>query len=299
MHGNLVNVGNPLITVAASKSINLHPNTVAGDSRIDAAGNVWTSGRSDWGDAALSVTLTGNCSLILGQGNDGYGMPKFGKNKLSTTVVNHSGTIFFHPATSASIDGYEITGLVNNFNSQGPNSGPVVDIQASNIVFTAMNFQVGTSSGYSELTVSGPDTSITATTLAVDPQDNTGYRGMLNFTEGVLALGAGGFTTPRRKPARPQFVMAGGTLRADANFSHARPGLTAYFGSPKKGGEVTVDLNGHTVTWPTGLAGGSDVTVTGAGAFTPGRPGIQGIPFGKWTVESTGAVDLRQEGEDL
>ena len=296
VHGDLVNVGNPLITVAASKSINLHPSTVTGDSRIETSGNIWTSGRSDWGDAALSVTVSGGGSLIIGQGNDGYGMPKFGKNKLSTTVVNHSGTIFFHPATSASIDGYEITGLVNNFNSQGPNTGPVVDIQASNLVFTAKNFQVGTGSGFGELTVSGANTSIEATTLAIDKDDNTGYRGMLNFTEGLLTIGSGGFSTPRRKPERPQFVMAGGTLRAGANFSHARPGLTAYFGSPKRGGEVTVDLNGKTVTWPTSLAGGSDVTITGAGAFSSGRPGIQGIPLGKWTVDSPGTVDLRNAG---
>ena len=296
VHGNLVNVGNPLITVAASKSITLHPSTVTGDSRIETSGSIWTSGRSDWGNAALSVTVSGGGSLILGQGNDDYGMPKFGKNKLSTTVVNHSGTIFFHPATSASIDGYVISGLVNNFYSQGPNSGPVVDIQATNLVFAAKSFCVGTSSGYGELTVSGADTSISATTLTIDLQDNTGYRGMLNFTDGVLALGSGGLSTPRRKPARPQFVMAGGTLRADANFSHARPGLTAYFGSPKKGGDVTVDLNGHTVTWPTGLAGGSDVTITGSGAFSSGRPGIQGIPFGKWTVASPGTVDLRNAG---
>ena len=294
IRGTLVNVGNPLIT--STKTFYLHPDTVVGDSRIETSGTVWMTGKSDWGDAALSVTLTGNCSLVLGMGNDGYGMPKFGKDKLSATVVNHTGTMFFHPATSASIDGYVISGLVNSFNSQGPNTGPVVDIQASNIVFTAKNFQVGTGSGFGELTVSGSRTSIEATTLSVDPNDNTGYRGMLNFTDGVLTLGSGGFSTPRRKPERPQFVMAGGTLRAGANFSHARPGLTAYFGSPKRGGEVTVDLNGHTVTWPTGLAGGSDVTVTGSGAFSSGRPGIQGIPFGKWTVNSPGTVDLRNAG---
>ena len=59
---------------------------------------------------------------------------------------------------------------------------------------------------------------------------------------------------------------------------------------------MTVDLNGKTVTWPTSLAGGSDVTITGAGAFSSGRPGIQGIPLGKWTVDSPGTVDLRNAG---
>ena len=47
------------------------------------------------------------------------------------------------------------------------------------------------------------------------------------------------------------------------------------------------------MTWGTGLNGASDVTLTGAGSFAPDRPGIQGIPTGKWTVNATGGADLR------
>ena len=87
--------------------------------------------------------------------------------------------------------------------------------------------------------------------------------------------------------------MENGTLRASDNFNIGKAGMRATFGSPAKGGKVTFDLNGKTVKWGTGLMGASDVTLTGAGTFTLDRPGIQGIPLGKWTIDATGATDLR------
>ena len=94
-------------------------------------------------------------------------------------------------------------------------------------------------------------------------------------------------------PNRSLLVMENGIFRANESFSLMRPGMTASFGTPIKGGAVEFDLNGKSVTWQTGLTGASDVTLKGEGSFLTGRPGIQGIPTGKWTVEKAGEVDLR------
>ena len=298
IEGPLVNEGNPVIKTG--RNFFIYPSTVTGDSRIEASGGqTWLSGRSDWGDAALNVTLTGSGSLVIGANNDGYGMPKFGKNKLSVTVASgHSGTVFFHPSTSAAIDGLTCSGLINNFYMQGPgtktkNAGPIIDGHANNIVFTATNIEAGNGNGRGEWTITGENTHIVVNCLSAHWIGSDCYAGSFTFKDGLLEVGSGGIREAWTDPTRTAFNMESGTLRATANFNIGKAGMRATFGSPKKDGAVTFDLNGKTVKWGTGLTGASDVTLTGAGTFAPDRAGIQGIPLGKWTVNATGTVDLR------
>ena len=298
--GNLVNVGNPLVRKTHSTACYLYPTKVTGDSRLEvSSGQFWISGRSDWGDAALAATVSSGGSFVIGANNDGYGLPKFGKGKLTVTAASgHTGTVYFHPSTSASIDGLVCSGTASKFFMQGPNSstkngGPVIAGHANDLVLTADDLEVGTSAGRGEWTVTGENSHIVAKGLRVNWIGSDRYVGALTFRDGLLEIGANGISEAWIDPKRTAFNMESGTLRATADFSTGKAGMTASFGSPKKGGEVTFDLNGKTVKWGTGLNGASDVTLTGAGSFAPDRPGIQGIPTGKWTVNATGAVDLR------
>ena len=298
--GDLVNVGNPLIRKTHSTTCFLYPTAVTGDMRLEVtSGQFWLSGRSDWGDAALAITVSDGGSPVIGANNDGYGLPKFGKNKLSITAASgHSGTVFFHPSVSTSIDGLMGSGTISNFRMQGPasttkNMGPIIDGHANDIVFTANSYEIGNGSGRGEWTVTGENTHIAVTTLSANWAGSDYYAGSLTFKDGLLDIGSGGIREAWTDPKRTAFNMESGTLRATANFNIGKAGMRATFGSPMKGGAVTFDLNGKTVKWGTGLTGASDVTLTGAGTFTLDRPGIQGIPLGKWTVESTGSVDLR------
>ena len=299
--GEIVNVGNPLWSFSASRQ-NFFPAKVTGDSRMSVSGiRVDLNGQTDWGESALDVAISGNTELVLGQNGDGYGLPKFGKDKLSVTAGDdYKGTVYLYPTTSSSIDGLSISGTINSFRSQGPTANStdaaprVVDIHANNLSFTANDFQLGNNAGRGELHVTGERSDIHAKGLYLSWHDGTArYAGALSFEGGLLGIGTDGITMRYYHPTRTVFSMANGTLKADADFGMKRPGMTATFGGPMKGGAVDIALNGRTVKWNTGLAGASDVTIKGAGAFTSERPGIQGIPTGKWRVESTGTVDLR------
>ncbi len=252
IEGPLVNEGNPVIKTG--RNFFIYPSTVTGDSRIEASGGqTWLSGRSDWGDAALNVTLTGGGSLVIGANNDGYGMPKFGKNKLSVTAASgHSGTVFFHPSTSASIDGLACSGTIKNFYMQGPasktkNAGPIIDGHANDIVFTATNIEAGNGSGRGEWTITGENTHIVVNCLSANWIGSDYYAGSFTFKDGLLDVGSGGIREAWTDPTRTAFNMESGTLRATANFNIGKAGMRATFGSPKKDGAVTFDLNGKTV----------------------------------------------------
>lgn len=289
----LVNIGNPLIQ--QSVDTRMYSKKVTGDMRWTATGGyIWMTGDQTWGDSTMNLTLSGGGSVVLGQ-NDTYGLPDFAPGKLVITAASgHTGTVFYHNGWGDSINGPYCTGKVDKFYAQGHTSPAVPHAStASNVVVTARDFAAGTGNGYSEWTFEGPETKITVDTLSVDTVESKTYGGAMIFREGELTINAGGITTAWRMPHRPQFTMVNGLLKAGANFAVGQPGMSANFGTPVHEGHVVVDLNGHTVNWQTGLTGASDVTIRGAGSFTGGRPGIQGIPTGKWTIESTGAVSLR------
>jgi len=288
------NEGNPLIQ--HSVSFWSQAKKVTGDSRIKATGGYyWMGGDQDYGDSALAVSLSGAGSIVLGQNDVAKGLPKFAPGKLTIDVASgHTGHIFYHNNLSSSINGPKVTGLVSKFYVQGPTmyTSPARNC-ASNAVVSATDVQVGTTNGYGEWTFAGEDTELHATTLNIGSNAAKRYQGSMTVTEGLLGIGTGGITTGWHMPQWQQFVMVGGTLKADGNFAINQPGMTASFGTPKKEGAVTIDLNGKTVNWQTGLNGASDVTIKGNGTFGGGRRGIQGIPTGKWTVESTGSVGLQ------
>ncbi len=298
IYGDLVNEGNPVIRTG--RNFFIYPRTVTGDSRIEASGGqTLLSGNSDWGDAALAVSLTGGGELVIGSNSDGYGMPKFGKNKLTVNAASgHTGTVYFHPSTSAAIDGITCYGTISKFFMQGPNvktknAGPIIAGYANDIVFTANNLEAGNGNGRGEWTITGANTHIAVKGLYSHWIGSDYYAGSFTFRDGILEIGSDGIKEAWTAPTRTAFNMESGTLRATDNFSIGKAGMRAFFGGPVKGGHVTFDLNGKSVKWGTGLAGASDVTLTGGGTFAPDRPGIQGIPLGKWTVDTTAPVDLR------
>ena len=298
VEGPLVNEGNPVIR--SGRAVYVYPTKVTGDSRLVlSGGQSYTSGVSDWGDAALDISLSSGANFVFGLNNNGYGLPKFGKDKVTITAASgHSGIVYFHPATSSSIDGLACSGTINHLRMQGPgsstkNGGPIIDGHANNIVFTANNYEIGNGNGRGEWTITGEDSHIAVKGLYANWIGSDYYAGSLTFRDGLLDIGSDGIKEAWTDPTRTAFNMESGTLRATANFNIGKAGMRATFGSPKKGGAVTFDLNGKTVKWGTGLTGASDVTLTGAGTFAPDRAGIQGIPLGKWTVNSTGTVDLR------
>ena len=262
-------------------------------------GTLYLSGNGDYGDGDYNVSLSGGGSFVLGRNNGGYGMPNFKKGRLAVTAASgHTGIVYFHPATSTSIDGMTCSGTVNKFFMQGPgsktkNGGPIIVGHANDIVFSANNLEIGNGNGRGEWTVTGADTHIAVKGLYANWIGSDYYAGSLTFRDGLLDIGSDGIKEAWTDPTRTAFNMESGTLRATANFNIGKAGMRATFGSPKKDGAVTFDLNGKTVKWGTGLTGASDVTLTGAGTFAPDRPGIQGIPLGKWTVNATGTVDLR------
>ncbi len=289
----LVNIGNPLIQ--QSVDTRMYATKVTGDMRWTATGGyLWMTGNESWGDSMMTLTLSGAGTIVLGE-NGNYGLPDFAPGKLVINAASgHTGTVFYHNGWGDSINGPYCTGKVDKFYAQGHTSPAIPhESTASNLVVTARDFAVGTGNGYSDWTFEGPETKITADTLSIDTVESKTYAGAMIFREGELTLNAGGITTSWRMPHRPQFTIVDGTLKAGANFAVGQPGMSANFGTPVHEGHVVVDLNGHTINWQTGLTGASDVTIRGAGAFTGGRPGIQGIPTGKWTVESTGDVSLR------
>ena len=294
--GDLVNVGNPLLRKTHSTACHLYPTKVTGDMRLElTSGQFWLSGRSDWGNAALAATVSSEGSFVIGNNTDGYGLPKFGRNKLSIAASGNA-LAYFHTSTSSSIDGLAVTGKLKTFYCQGPSTGALIDMQAKDVSFSTANLYGGTTSGRGEHTFFGPATSLSTDLLEFGNGAGNNFKvyyGMITVKEGLLSIGTGGITIHWRHPMRQFLNMEGGTLRAAGNFGPSKYGATLNFGSPKKGSAVDFDLNGKTVRWSTGLVGGSDVTVKGAGTFTTQRPGVQGIPLGKWTVESTGSVDLR------
>ena len=109
-------------------------------------------------------------------------------------------------------------------------------------------------------------------------------------TGGTLELGSGGSWSAIPAVDKPYLDLEAGTLRAAENLSNRYGYVNIQFGaSPAAHGEYTLDLNGKNVTWNTPLAGMSDVTITGEGAFNS-VAALQSMPLGKWTVTNTTAV---------
>ena len=111
-------------------------------------------------------------------------------------------------------------------------------------------------------------------------------------TGGVLELGSGGSMSALPGVDKPYLDLEGGTLLATANLSNKYGYMHIQFGAGLVGRGVpdapqyTIDLNGKTVDWNAPLAGASDVTITGEGAFNS-TAALQSIPLGKWTVTNT------------
>jgi len=113
------------------------------------------------------------------------------------------------------------------------------------------------------------------------------HRHQVKQSGGVLELGAGAFNTVLPSQGTVHADLGAGTLKAMGNVTPKYGQVAAVFGESAVGGrEYTFDLNGKAVTWNEGLAGGSDVTITGEGTFVS-TVNQQGIPLGKWTVTNT------------
>lgn len=107
------------------------------------------------------------------------------------------------------------------------------------------------------------------------------------MTGGELDLGANGLTTARMKYANTHANLQGGLYKATANHSVGKYGMIVATGEDMdKPGELTIDLNGKTVTHSyTPHFGSSAVTLRGAGSYTTASD-WQGVVSGKWTVDT-------------
>ena len=109
---------------------------------------------------------------------------------------------------------------------------------------------------------------------------------------GLLELGSDGFWAGEVKYRSPYLNLAGGTLRPTTALTLPYATYWSCFGeNPSDAGAYTIDLNGQSVKWQTGLEGFSDVTITGEGSFTSTKH-FQNVPKGNWKVEGAAAADL-------
>ena len=123
--------------------------------------------------------------------------------------------------------------------------------------------------------------------------DNSDER--FTMTGGELDLGASGLTTARMKYNNTHANLQGGLYKATANHNVGYYGMLVATGEDMDDpGELTIDLNGKTVTHGnTPHFGSSAVTLTGEGSYVTSSD-WQGIVKGKWTVDTAASatVDL-------
>ena len=207
--------------------------------------------------------------------------------------VAEGGTVNYLSANS----GFQLgrgynTADVNAFPQRLIVSGGTVNMPTAQLLIGAY-----TRTGYADLTAGR------LIVQQLQPRQTTGYIAnwknaydvLFTQTGGVLELGSGGSMSAIPGVDKPYLDFESGTLLATANLSNKYGYMNIQFGaSPAVGRDVpiapqyTIDLNGNTVTWNAPLAGASDVTITGEGAFNS-TAALQSIPLGKWTVTNTTA----------
>ncbi|MBQ9430507.1 MAG: hypothetical protein IJU44_03040 [Kiritimatiellae bacterium] len=124
--------------------------------------------------------------------------------------------------------------------------------------------------------------------------DAKGYAHDERFIQrgGLLELGSDGFTAGEVKYGSPYLNLAGGTLKPTDVLVLPYATYWSCFGEKASdAGDYTIDLNGQSVKWQTGLEGFSDVTITGEGSFTSTKH-FQNVPKGNWKVEGAAVADL-------
>ena len=125
--------------------------------------------------------------------------------------------------------------------------------------------------------------------------DNTDER--FTMTGGELDLGDGGLTSARMKYGNTHANLQGGLYKATANHSVGYYGMLVATGEDMDNpGELTIDLNGNTVTHSyTPHFGSSEVTITGEGSYVTSSD-FQGIVNGKWTVDTAANATVNLSG---
>ncbi len=117
------------------------------------------------------------------------------------------------------------------------------------------------------------------------------------MTGGELDLGASGITTARAKYYNTHANLQSGLYKATANHSVGYYGMLVATGeNMDEPGELTIDLNGKTVTHKnTPHFGSSEVTLTGGGSYVTSSD-LQGIVNGKWTVDTAANATVNLTG---
>ena len=125
--------------------------------------------------------------------------------------------------------------------------------------------------------------------------DNSDER--FTMTGGELDLGASGLTTARMKYNNTHANLQGGLYKATANHNVGYYGMLVATGEDMDDpGELTIDLNGKTVTHGnTPHFGSSAVTLTGEGSYVTSSD-WQGIVKGKWTVDTAASATVNLTG---
>ena len=130
----------------------------------------------------------------------------------------------------------------------------------------------------------------------IDPRavSGIGYE-VFGMSGGTVEL-AGSITTERAYPYVPQLFLGGGTLKSMVDWStdFYQYAMFETWGDSRDTTKktFTLDTNGKTTTFRSALQGNANVKLTGAGSFVA-DDGVQGGVSGHWTVENTGAANLK------
>ena len=130
----------------------------------------------------------------------------------------------------------------------------------------------------------------------IDPRavSSIGYE-VFGMIGGTVELG-GSITTERAYPYVPQLFLGGGTLKSMVDWStdFYQYAMFETWGDSRDTTKktFTLDTNGKTTTFRSALQGNANVKLTGAGSFVA-DDGVQGGVSGHWTVENTGAANLK------
>ena len=216
--------------------------------------------------------------------------------------------------------------LAIGIDSASPKNTTVEISQGSTVTLSAYA-RVGEYSGASdyrhEIIVNGGTLNCTADNIAVAYDTPKGYvtleSGVINakglnvrqrtnyiyansderftMTGGELDLGASGLTTARMKYNNTHANLQGGLYKATANHNVGYYGMLVATGEDMDDpGELTIDLNGKTVTHGnTPHFGSSAVTLTGEGSYVTSSD-WQGIVKGKWTVDTAASATVNLTG---
>lgn len=239
----------------------------------------------------LKWAVIGGARFVLSEDDTSYGAPV----TLGAGCDIATDNLSFPRATSSAYtsllltDGAKMSPRIidlGSYNSMSPAS-LIVD---NGSLTAADRMLVGWEAKHTHFQLHAGEATVKDMFIAYGWKGGAGYHNRFTQDAGSLTISNGGF---KGNPyGQAGVVLEGGSLTLAGDSSN-RTMMPIVFGE-RAGKSYTVDIEDHSVTWNTGLAGESAVTLNGSGTFTSGYQGnaLQGIPRAKWTITNTGTNDL-------